>query len=287
MATASDGSQWYQIASGDGMGAFYPTPQFTGDASEPAQVSAAFPGAAEGTSLRTVEDGVLEASHPDGGGSLWLNSAHYQEPDAPHDNIRDSSGAGWYAMHPHAAMPEFETAAGYADPGGMHGTSPHGMADAGTGGMPRSVASDTEHGGTSGGMSEGALEYNRAQFRQFMPGYEQNVSQVDSSRHADGMIEVRHPDGSAAAFYDRTMYQPPRGDHHVYEDSRGRQWYAIPGTPIVERRPVYEDGKAVYDGDALRTVNVEGVKYRTMLNKFEEPRKRDVNDRKPPKSKKR
>jgi len=36
MVSASDGSQWYQIASGEGMGAFYQTPQFTGDASESA-----------------------------------------------------------------------------------------------------------------------------------------------------------------------------------------------------------------------------------------------------------
>jgi len=101
------------------------------------------------------------------------------------------------------------------------------------------------------------------------------------------MLEVRHNDGSGTAFFDRTMYQPPRGDHKVYEDSRGNQWYAIPGTPAVERRPVYADGKAVYDGETLRTANVESVKYRTMLTKFEEPKKRDVNDRKPPNPKKR
>jgi hypothetical protein len=83
------------------------------------------------------------------------------------------------------------------------------------------------------------------------------------------------------------MYQPPRGDHHVYEDARGKQWYAIPGTPTVERRPVYEDGKAVYDGENLRTINVENIKYRTMLNKYEDPKKREVTDRKPPRPKKR
>jgi hypothetical protein len=131
------------------------------------------------------------------------------------------------------------------------------------------------------------MDYNRAQFQQFMPGYGQHVSRIDSSHHSDGVIEVRHPDGTGTAFYDRTMYQPSRGDHHVFEDSRGGQWYAVPGTPAVERRPVYENGKPAYDGDSLRTVNVEGIKYKATLTRFEEPKKRDVNDRKPPNPKKR
>ena len=76
-----------------------------------------------------------------------------------------------------------------------------------------------------------------------MPGYEQQVSQVDASRNGDGMVEVRHADGTGTAFYDRAMYQPPWSDYQVYEDRHGSQWYAIPGTPGVERRPVYEDGK--------------------------------------------
>ena len=36
VVTAADGSQWYQVASGNGMGAFYATPAFTGDVSEAA-----------------------------------------------------------------------------------------------------------------------------------------------------------------------------------------------------------------------------------------------------------
>jgi hypothetical protein len=120
-----------------------------------------------------------------------------------------------------------------------------------------------------------------------MPGYEQQASQIDASRHGDGMIEVRHADGSGTAFYDKAMYQSPRGDYKVYEDNRGGQWYAVPGTPTVERKPVYEDGRPVYDGENLRTVNVENVKYKTTLTRFEEPKKRDVNDRKPPNPKRR
>ena len=240
---AADGSQWYQMASGDGMGAFYATPGFTGDQSEAEQVAQAFPGAPDGTLLRQVDDGTLEASYPDGGGnSLWYNSAFYQEPDAPHETMQGADGLSWYAMTPHAESPQFE-----------------------------------------GG--EAAGEYNQALFGQFMPGYDQGVVSVDSSRAGDGMLEVRHSDGSGTAFYDRTMYQPPRGDYHVFEDSRGGQWYAIPGTPAVERRPVYEDGKPAYDGDSLRTVNVESVRYKTTPTRFSGPEQRPKDDRKAPRKK--
>ncbi|MDR3209780.1 MAG: hypothetical protein LBT36_04050 [Oscillospiraceae bacterium] len=155
-----------------------------------------------------------------------------------------------------------------------------------SGEMPHGSASGADYDAGSGGLSEAAAAYNRAQFQQFMPGFTQQVSQIDSSRGADGIIEARHTDGSATAFYDKTMYRSPRGDHQTFEDNRGNQWYAIPGTPTVERRPVYENGKPVYDGDMLRTVNVESVKYKTTPTKFEPPQKRDVNDRKPPRSKK-
>lgn len=240
---AADGSQWYQMASGEGMAAFYPTPSFTGDASEAAQVADAFPSAPQGTMLRTVDDGALEASYADGSNAMWYSSAFYQEPDAPHDVIRGSDGLSWYAMTPHAATPQFES-------------------------------------------GEAAAAYNQAQFQQFMPGYSQQVVSVDSSRAADGVLEVRHADGSGTAFYDRTMYQPPRGDYHVFEDSGGSQWYAIPGTASVERRPVYQDGKPVYDGDTLQTVNVETVRYAGTPTRYaSEPRQRPANDRKPPRRK--
>ena len=127
--------------------------------------------------------------------------------------------------------------------------------------------------------------YNQALFGQFMPGYERPVVSIDSSRAEDGILEVRHEDGSGTAFYDRTMYQPPRGDHHVFEDSGGGQWYAIPGTPAVERRPVYQDGKPVYEGDELKTVNVETVRYKTTPARYAEPARRPARERKAPKKK--
>lgn len=252
VVTAADGSQWYQVASGEGMGAFYSTPAFTGDASEAAQVSEAFPSAPDGTLLRQVDDGTLEASYPDGGNSLWYNSAYFQEPDAPHEIIQGADGLSWYAMAPAASIPEFE---------------------------PETPA-------PSGGGFSPSAQYNQALFGQFMPGFDQPVVSVDSSRAADGILEVRHEDGSGTAFFDRTMYQAPRGDYHVYEDSSGSQWYAIPGTPTVERRPVYEDGKPVYDGDKLQTTMVETMRYKSTPSRHTQPQKRPVGERKPPNRKK-
>ncbi len=252
VVTAADGSQWYQVASGEGMGAFYATPAFTGDVSEAAQVAEAFPSAPDGTLLRQVDEGTLEASYPDGGNSLWYNSAYFQEPDAPHEVIQGADGLSWYAMTPAAAVPEFE---------------------------PETPAP------SGGGLSPSA-QYNAALFGQFMPGFDQPVVSVDSSRSADGILEVRHEDGTGTAFYDRTMYQAPRGDYHVFEDSGASQWYAIPGTPAVERRPVYEDGRPVYDGDKLQTTTVETMRYKSTPSRHTQPQKRPVTERKPPNRKK-
>lgn len=239
--TASDGSQWYQMASGAGASEFFGTPNFTGAASEAGQVSATFPNAEEGTSLRTVGDGVLEASGSSGN-SLWYSGAFFDEPEAPHTVMQDSNGVDWYAMNPHAEPPAFES-------------------------------------------GDGAGEYNCAQFKQFMPGYEQDISSVNFSGSQDGHFEVRHDDGSGTAFYDATRYDTPRGDYNTYEDARGSQWYAIHGDPAVERRPVYEDGKPVYDGENVRTVQTETVRYRGAPNKFSEPQSRNNSETHAPKRK--
>ena len=264
VVNAADGSQWYQTASGDAMGAFYPTPGFTGDSSEAAQVAESFPSAPEGTLLRQVDEGTMEASYPDGSNGLWYNSAFYEEPDAPHETIQGADGLSWYAMTPRADTPQFE---GGGMPGAPGAPAPGGEA------------------GPGGGPGEASGAYNSALFGQFMPGYEQSVVSIDSSRASDGVLEVRHDDGSGTAFYDRTLYQPPRGDYHVYEDSRGSQWYAISGTPAVERRPVYEDGKPVYDADGLRTVNVETVRYKAAPTPYGKPAQRPKGERKPPRKK--
>ena len=43
VVTAADGSSWYQIATGEGRGAFYDVPEFTGSPAEETQVAATFP----------------------------------------------------------------------------------------------------------------------------------------------------------------------------------------------------------------------------------------------------
>ena len=222
VVTASDGSQWYQMASGAGAGAFYDAPQFSGSTEEAAQVAATFPDAADGTTLRTVGDGVIEASH-DGHNTMWYNSAYYDEPDAPHTVMTAANGVDWYAMQQHADAPQFEA-------------------------------------------GDDAYAYNQAYFQQFMPGFDQPVSSVDGSQRLDGHFEVRHENGSGTMFYDTSQFAPPRGDYQVFEDVNGSQWYAIHGEAAVDRRPVFENGKPVYDGDNVRTVNVDTVRYLSLIH---------------------
>lgn len=241
VVTASDGSRWYQMADGAGAGAFYDAPNFTGSPTEAAQVAAAFPDAAEGTTLRTVGAGILEASTGDGY-TQWYNSAYFEEPDAPHTIMQSADGVDWYAMQGHAQAPEFET-------------------------------------------GESAFAYNQAQFQSFMPGYEQRVASVDGSGRAEGHFEVRHGNGSGTMFFDTAQYAAPRGDYQVYEDAQGGQWYAVRGEAAVERKPVYQDGKPVYDGENVKTVSVETVRYKQMPFRFDEPKARKNTEIRPPKRK--
>lgn len=231
VVSAADGSQWYQTASGAGSASFFPTPSFTGDPAEAGQYAQTFPGIPEGTLLRTMDEGKLEATAADGGSSLWYNSGHFMEPDAPHSVMTDTNGVNWYAMQPSADMDALE------------------------------------------------ISKNDEYFRSFMPGYEQSIAEVKRAAQEDGQFEVRHKDGSGTAFYDQTMYQPPRGDYRVYEDANGGQWYALGGTPGVDRVPVYQNGNPVYDDNGkLVTKDVETVKYKTGMTRYAPPENRDPND---------
>ena len=241
VVTAADGSTWYQVATGEGSAAFYDVPEFSGSALEETQVRETFPGVDEGTSLRTVEQGVLEATG-ENGSALWYNSAFYEEPDAPHSVVQAANGVDWYQMEPPAQAPDFET-------------------------------------------GEQALAYNRASFQNFMPGFDQQVTTVDGSHREEGHFEVRHTDGSGTQFFDTSRYAAPRGDYKVYEDAKGQQWYAIHGEPAVERKPVYLNGKAVYEDGKLKTTNVETVRYKTTSTLYQKPQRRPGKPPKPPRKK--
>lgn len=241
VVTAADGSAWYQVATGEGAAAFYDVPEFSGSALEKSQVRETFPGVDEGATLRTVEQGVLEATG-ENGSALWYNSAFYEEPDAPHSVTQAANGVEWYQMEPPAQGPEFET-------------------------------------------GEQALAYNRASFQNFMPGFDQQVTTVDGSHREEGHFEVRHTDGSGTQFFDTTRYAALRGDYKVYEDAKGQQWYAIHGEPAVERKPVYLDGKAVYEEGKLKTTNVETVRYKAAPAPYQKPQRRPEKPPKPPRKK--
>lgn len=241
VVTAADGSTWYQVATGEGSAAFYDVPEFSGSAMEESQVRETFPNVEEGTSLRTVEQGVLEATG-ENGTALWYNSSFYEEPDAPHSVVQAANGVEWYQMEPAAQAPDFET-------------------------------------------GEQVLAYNRASFQNFMPGFEQQVTTVDGSHREEGHFEVRHTDGSGTQFFDTARYAAPRGDYKVYEDAKGQQWYAIHGEPAVERKPVYLNGKAVYEDGKLKTTNVETVRYKSTPTLYQKPQRRPEKPPKPPRKK--
>lgn len=135
-------------------------------------------------------------------------------------------------------------------------------------------------------QGDAADAYNQAAFRDFMPGFEPQITQVDGTHREDGHFEVRHADGSGTAFYDTARFAAPRGDYQMYEDVKGQQWIAIHGEATVERKPVFEHGKPVYDGDNIRTVSVESVRYKSTPSRFKEPEKRTDNGIKAPKRKK-
>ena len=70
-----------------------------------------------------------------------------------------------------------------------------------------------------------------------------------------------------------------------YSHINGSQWYAIHGEAAVDRRPVFENGKPVYDGDNVRTVNVDTVRYKATPSRYGEPEARNDGETKAPKRK--
>ena len=98
--TASDGSRWYQTASGTNAPAFFPTPHFTGDPSEAGRVGAFFPGA-EDTLFRTATDSlkpIRRTGTPSGTTAATTKSrkARILSFVTPQEQI----GMPWYLLRP-------------------------------------------------------------------------------------------------------------------------------------------------------------------------------------------
>ena len=131
-----------------------------------------------------------------------------------------------------------------------------------------------------GGRSITAID--PALFQNFIPGYEQSITGVDATHIDNGHFDVRHEDGSGTRFYDAIQYHAPRGEYQTYEDANGNSWYGIRGEACVERKPVYENGQPVYDGDRLRTVSVPGVRYNNTPTVYSTPEPHDIGEQRAP-----
>jgi hypothetical protein len=59
----------------------------------------------------------------------------------------------------------------------------------------------------------------------------------------------------------------------------------VRGDAAVDRKPVYEHGKPVYDGENVKTISVETVRYRNLPAKRSSPAPRRQRDTKTPKKK--
>ena len=255
VVTASDGSQWFQMASGGGAGAFYSVPEFSGDVSEASKVAETFPDAKDGTVLRTADEGVLEASSP-GESSMLYNSAMYAEPDGPHSVVTDANGNEWYQM----------SSEGIAD-GSV--TPP-----AFTGDVDNASFSEMDDGTSFTTVGDGVVEassadgssmlYNSAMYAE--PEGEHSVvtdsdgntwyqiygndmaptftgdnvvsfsgmpDGTEFNQSGNGVIETTSADGSGSTLYNSAMYAEPEGEHAVVTADDGSSWYQMSSTDIA------------------------------------------------------
>lgn len=253
IVNASDGSQWYQMAAGTGANAFYEAPEFNGDPSEAAQVATTFPDAAEGTILRTADEGVMEATTP-GESSLLFNSANYGEPDGPHSVIKDADGNEWYQVSSAdyadgiTEVPQFDS--GYTEfPGMPEDTSMNVLGD---GLIEANSADGTSMLYSSESYSEPEGTYQTVTDADGTQWYQVSGEDIANGSAAapqftgdnavafpdmsedtaytqigNGVIEANSADGSSM-LYNIASYAEPEGEHSVVTANDGSQWYQIP-----------------------------------------------------------
>lgn len=275
VVTASDGSQWFQMASGSGAGVFYSVPEFSGDVSEASKVAETFPDAKDGTILRTADEGVIEASSP-GESSLLYSSAMYAEPEGPHSVVTDANGNEWYQMSAEGIADGSITPPAYT--GGVDSVSFPEMDDGtsvnavGDGVMEVSSADGSsilynsamyaepegEHsvvtaddGSTWYQMSSTDLANGTVSAPQYV-GNAVDAPQGDVSfpemsegttysPAGNGVIETTGEPGNNTLWYNSANYEEPDAPHTVMQSANGVDWYAM--QPHASS-PEFESGEA-------------------------------------------
>lgn len=262
VVTASDGSQWFQMASGNGAGAFYSVPEFTGDISESAKVAETFPDAADGTVLRTADEGVIEASVP-GESSLLYNSSMYGEPEGDYSVVTDADGNEWYQMSAEGIADGSVTAPKYI--GGEYepvsfsdmddntsftaigdGVIEANNADGGSMLYNSAMYDEPEGAHTVVTADDGSTWYQMAsadiangtvsapQFTgdssETLQG-EMNFPEMSDgtsySAVGNGVFEATSEPGNNTLWYSSANYEEPDAPHTVMQSANGVDWYAM------------------------------------------------------------
>lgn len=285
VVTASDGSQWFQMASGSGAGAYYAVPEFNGDVSEAGKVSATFPDAADGTVLRTADEGVIEASSP-GEKSLLYNSGMYAEPEGEHSVVTDADGNTWYQMSAegiadgsvtppafiggdNVSFPEMDDGTSFTAVGDgvMEANSADGSSMLYNSAMyaepegEHSVVTDgdgnTWYQMSSGDMPPQFTGDNGVSFSAMPEG-------TEFTQTGNGVVETTGADGGST-LYSSTMYAEPEGDHSVVTADDGSSWYQVSGTDLANgtvSAPQYIGNMAdAPQGDVSFPEMAEGTTY--------------------------
>lgn len=259
VVTASDGSSWYQMASGNGAGSFYSVPEFNGDAAEASKVASTFPDAPEGTILRTADEGAIEASMP-GESSMLYSSAMYDEPNGPHSVVTDADGNEWYQVSGSdladgtVEAPQFTGAAVADFPDMPMDTSYNAVGDgvieansADSNSMlyssdsyaepegPHSVVTDSE-GNQWYQISGEDIANGSVAIPQYTGDNDVSFSAMPDGTGfnsvGNGVIEADTADG-ASMLYNSASYAEPDGPHSVITADDGSQWYQLSGTDIA------------------------------------------------------
>lgn len=276
VVTASDGSQWFQMASGSGAGAFYSVPEFTGDTSESSKVAETFPDAADGTILRTADEGVIEASMP-GESSLLYNSEMYSEPEGPYSIVTDADGNEWYQMsaegiadgsvaapmymgsdNENISFPEMDDDASFTIVG--DGVIEANSADGSS--MLYNSATYAEPNGehsivtaddgsswyqiSSEGMADGTVsapQYigNGTDASQGEVAFPEMADGTSYSSVGNGVVEAASEPENNTVWYSSANYEEPDAPHTVMQSANGVDWYAM--QPHASS-PEFESGEA-------------------------------------------